>query len=239
MLADHTQFYSTQECFLYDSVLSSFILKFLRLESRHEEQIRQMHRSTFEPIDGQHYDPNKAIEEIESSTILVAENAGRVLGYGSCCRLSDAPDVAPGSSALHNWNKCLSWAKSLDEERVLQFLHSRSDAVGGPVVYRRYDNAVLRQTSQIMPQDYEFRNSAVLPDHRGQGIGKELVRQRIEIAIQDGATAIFASCWMGGSSWRVLQKNGFQPMRLWGPSYYDGHAAKAMCRRLQQQPQID
>lgn len=53
----------------------------------------------------------------------------------------------------------------------------------------------------------------VLPEIQRQGVGSLLLQKRLDIAQATGVQEVYASCWGGGGSRSLLEKNGFSLVR--------------------------
>jgi GNAT superfamily N-acetyltransferase len=73
---------------------------------------------------------------------------------------------------------------------------------------------------------------AVMPHYRGQGIGKKLVEEIINIDKQKDTSAIFTFCYEGGFSKHIYESFGFEPIFRQKPFYLDGEACTIMGRKL-------
>lgn len=208
------------------------MVQFTTLQDRQEEQILAIHRETFEPLYGKHYESQLLKDELERAQVIVAEKLGRVVGFGSCSQVLNMPTMPDMMTNEDMWNDTLYWARHPELQcKLKETLDNKLNLNMKPVI-GYYNVDFLNAVQAILTHDYNFNNMTVVKEYRNQGIGSEIVKRRIDIAQQSKANVILADCWMGGHSSSVLRKHGFKPMLLSGPSYLDGHASLSMALML-------
>ena len=212
--------------------------KFRPMGDRDEEQILALHEKTFRDVDGETFPSEEEMrKDLETWQVIVAEKAGRLLGYGGCASMSELSAYSPECAFVDSWNNTLSWAKNPEsEDDAREFLSGMAEKVGGKVVLEYYpDTEIIHSTSSVVGDDYNLTQIAVLQEKRGEGIGKEITKRLIQIADEKNAPAMFTNSWLGGISRHIFEKQGFEPIIQWGPMYADGHGAMAMGKRFRPQ----
>ncbi|MBL4694813.1 GNAT family N-acetyltransferase [Candidatus Gracilibacteria bacterium] len=209
------------------------MIEYCNLSERHEEQILALYKENFKILYGEVYDPEKVKREIQTYQVVVAEQAGRVLGFGVSTDLASGIGY-PGVSELTAMRRSLMWAKGTTEKKAKfkTFYEQKAKKQGGKAVTRHYNNKFLRETTEVHPEDFYFSAVAVDKKFQNMGIATEITRRRIEIARQSGATAIFADTRIKSASKHIFQKFRFSLMLLRGPTGDNNEASLLMGKRL-------
>ena len=72
----------------------------------------------------------------------------------------------------------------------------------------------------------------VHPSFRGQGIGKDLIQKRIDLAYEHHVSRVFVSCYGGSPVSHLYAQRGFLPLFRLGPRYYGGYAETLMAKEI-------
>lgn len=206
-------------------------------DERYRDQLLELHREIFLPIDGgaeKYISSRERVEkQIDALRTLIATKVDKLIGFSLCGRLENIPPYNDGSPCIEGIQNQLAWVACPHEKKLLEkHMAENQKEMGGKVIVRFYNNKFTRKKQRALDTDYDFTDLGVAPEYRRRGIGLELIKQTIKIARADNASAIFAACWGGGNSSRLCQKVGFRPFLTMGPSYHDGNAAKFMGKLL-------
>ena len=95
----------------------------------------------------------------------------------------------------------------------------------------------LEQTKQKMRYDEKSRTVAiiaVLPEHKGEGIGSSLIEKVTEDSKSMGASQIYANCIHGkeGESYKFFSRLGFKEIITLPRVYFDGSSATLVVKEI-------
>lgn len=158
------------------------------------------------------YPEDQALRRAEiASSYLMCE--------GHWCLASHGRDVI-GAAGLHQLQDSTGAYTRVDA--LLQTLHRNSEADWANYLIRRkadFDKTqitrldfVVSQSAKAAENDVYLSGLTVLPERRGQGVGTELVQRGLRMAMELGASSVYATCADPGPSVNIFLKMGFQTL---------------------------
>jgi len=95
-----------------------------------------------------------------------------------------------------------------------------------------FENEFTNDEVKLSPNDIGFGDLIVDQKYRRRGIGTALVHERIRLARERQASAVYTTIWESSPSRLIYQKLPFLPLLRTGPCYADGSAALDVVMRL-------
>jgi len=164
-------------------------------------------------------------ETLEKKQAVIAIQKNELAGFGTYTQLNNRSDLKfQVQETLLIAKSPLTLGAALKSRlEIEQVFHQN-----GELVLEFFDSKFSRGDFCVLDSDISFTSMVVPPKYQRQGLGRLLIRERVKIAKDKGASAIYVSCWEGGPSKHVYSKEGFEKIIRYGPAYPDGQAVTAM-----------
>ncbi len=178
------------------------------------EAVLALHRTAFQHLLGNYYkyDLEVLVYELMKNFCVVAVDNDIIIGAGTYTSVKEAFPYSDCS--LKEWLQQLvdlaSKPSKIDE--AVQFFKYQLPPDSCPIAITHFTNEYTRKNIIVNDNDFYFSSVTITPAYRRQGLGTALAKRRIEIAQQQGATAIYASCYEQNYSHVMLSKIGFLPL---------------------------
>lgn len=202
-------------------------------DGRHESAILDLHKQVFGAVLPGHYNDNiriRAKSILHKGRSAIAVDGRQLVGFGLSASVGNMP-VCQGGTERADLEVWLARAKAPQQSEQLEEM--LSEQRGHRVSVRMYSNQFIRSTDGIATNDWDLDGLAVLPEYRGQGIGKLLTKKRLEFAQDENAAAVYSTLHLTGKGIGQLYTHlGFSPLLKITPSYPDGSAAKYVGKKL-------
>jgi len=108
------------------------------------------------------------------------------------------------------------------------YAYSRGDGPDCKVFYEQFPNEFNDKRYKIKEKDVQLAMMCVHPEYRRHGIGKALVKKRLESAKEQGSIAAFVNCWDVSPSQYLYEALGFLRIAHFGPAWADGSGTIVM-----------
>lgn len=222
-------------------------------KKKDQKQIAMLHQETFQrTFDGLKEDYQSYVQEnleqvLEKGNLVIAEHEKKVVGFASYLRLGDNHD---DREILEKWllwinqpfteNEDHNFEKIQKQREILSYefkktLHERQQQIGcGEVIAQLYDNSLTQNKITITDNDFYFSDLAVAKKYHRQGIGTQLVQERIKIAREKDASLILVHCLIRGDGAKLYtqQSLGFLPIIEGSPIFDNGAGIRVYGKRL-------
>ena len=202
-------------------------------DGRYESAILDMHKRAFGLVDMKSYSEDtltRVRDILQKGRSAIGVDGRRLVGFGLSASIDKMPE-RNGMSHKDHVNNWFGWAKvpgqSGQLENMLAKLRKHTVLVG------TYSNPFIHSTNGVSKNDWYMDGVAVLPERRGEGIGRLLTEKRLEYAQDEGAAAVYATLHLAGRGIERLYTHlGFSPLLKITPAYPDGSAAKYVGKKL-------
>lgn len=215
----------------------------IALGCRKEERdvITKLHQEAFAPIftntDSEKKDLTRLNGYLDAQTVVIARLRGEVVGYGA---YGFYGELSKDSVDKVNLNSLLVQSRTPEKRQALEsFLRKCKETLGaGDVVLNYYtepSNPFTLDSFSVGDKDMVLAGVAVDPRFRrkdasgkGLGIGTKIAQKRLEIARDQGSSAVYTLCWGKSPITYLYEKLGFARIIELGPLYDDGSSCVFM-----------
>lgn len=186
-----------------------------------KETVLSLHRAAFERRSGNNYGffLEELIHELTAGFCVVATDNDRVIGAGTYTPLKSAFSYPHDYSLQESFQRLVTLATDpTKKEELIKYLrYEYGWAEEAEIEVEYFRNAFPSEKSLVNENDLYLSGVAVHPAFRGKGIGTAISERRIDIARQQGATALYASCYESSKSHIMFKKLDFLPFIRAGP----------------------
>lgn len=197
-------------------------------DEKYRDKLLALHEETFGQIEGS----SQYIQQLTShGKCVLAISDDRLAGYGLSAPIAHVPDKNEGTTHLEYINSMIRWSES-DKLRsrlagMLKELWKRNVEVTGFGIYQTEGEIDAQEN------DWQMSFLSVHKHFRLKGIGKQLVKARIDHARSAGAERVYALLHVAHEGIvRIYDQEHFQPIIQISNTYPDGSPARLVYKKL-------